>query len=412
MMLPSLSRLDVADICVFPWQGRAVWPKRVSGRFATFGTATSLAAQCVAVWGDAPVDAIADVNGLNAEDRQKLLTFTADVRRKLAEEAATTVWRKAEVALGYDVVTGIGRELTVKKKDRDYFETGEDEQSGTPDLVTMFAGGRLRVTDYKSGRYKRGHRPGKTLQLRALAAAAASAYGVGEVEVELVQIDDDGSIREPSPVDVLDEFDLAGVAEDLRALRRRIAGPAEAPRPGWWCTGRYCPVVATCPATAKALLAIDRASELRFPLSIALESAEHAGYVLERLDAVEKAVDTIRQAVKDYAKRYGPVPVGDGKVYGPILMDGRESVDLTVAGAEDLIRQVLGEAAVEAVVEKSTSKAAIERYAKATQEKRGAGVNKARDLYALMRESGVLRQGAPFERFDRFLPTKKESDDV
>lgn len=398
--LPTFSRFDVAQRCVFPWTSHLRWPKRPDSDFAGFGRAVSEASECLAVWGHAPYDAVIERNGLGDSDRRKFLSAIAHVAELLADEACTDRWRKAEVALAYDVVTATAREVR-KAHPRDYSDQRPRELAGTPDLVRLRADGVLVVRDYKTGRYKWGHRPGDTPQLRALGLSAARAYGHRLVVVETVQVDDDG-LRPLE--DELDDFELAVVAGELRQVYERIQGPPEPPKPGHWCRGGYCPLVASCPATERTLAAISSASELKHPLTAEIASAAHAAYALERLAAAEMAIDTIRHAVEEYARAHGPVPLANGKMWGAVQSDGRESVDLSVAGAVELVERHLGAFGAASAIDRKTSKSALEAAAKAAQQKRGEGVQKARALFDALRELGALKKGAPYETFTEFTP--------
>lgn len=412
MRLPTFSRLPAAKHCVFPYTAHSPeWPVDPPNAFKGLGNAVSSVAEGLAIWGDAPLEEIAAEEGLTPAEVTKLKVM-AEHLRELLESEADDQWRCAETALAYDLDTGTAREL-VQEHRRDYSDRKPGEKVGTPDLVRMTADGVLVVRDYKTGRYQWGANPLYSAQLRALGLAAARAYGAHEVVVEFVQVDED-KLRIKR--ETLDPFELASCAHELRGIRARIAGPPEAPNPGPWCTVRYCPIRAVCPATQSALEAIDRASKLEHPvtgpdthpLSVTITSPEHASYTLGRLKAVEAAVATILQAVKDYVRENGPVPYGEGKRWGAVQCDGRERIDLSVEGARALIERKLGAFAAAAAIESKTSKSALTAAAKAEQEKRGDGVRAVRALLEELRELGALKQAAPFEKFEAF-PAPREA---
>lgn len=407
MFAPTFSRLDVAlgpngaARCVFPWTGRLKWPRRPERLAATLGTSVSRAAECLAVFGQAPVDELAAE--LADADRRSFLAMVGHLAELLAEEAETDLWRRAEVALAYDCASGRGRELSAEQA-RDYSGRAWRELSGTPDLVRVRADGVLVVRDYKTGRYKWGAKAGDQPQLRALGLAAARAYRHDQVVVELVQVDEDGLRRSE---DLLDPFELDCAAGELRGLLDRIERAQETPRPGHWCAGAYCPTLATCPATLKLMEAIAGASGLQHPITAELTSPEHAAYVLERLAAAEMAIETIRHAVQEMARK-APIPLANGKLYGPVVQDGRETIDLSVKGAVALVEEHLGPFAAATAIEKRTSKTALETAAKAEQARRGEGVKKFRALLEALDELGAVRHGAPFEKFTEFSPKAAE----
>ncbi len=401
MFLPTFSRLDVAARCVYPWTSRQRWPKQPPNAFRGVGSAVSSVAECLAVWGDAPIDAIAEAQGLTPSDTTKLGQMAVHLRELIEDEATRTSWRVAEQALAYDLRAGTARELR-QAHPRDYSDRKPHEMSGTPDLVFV-RDGALVVRDYKTGRYTWGKNPAESRQLRALGLCAARAYGFHEVTLELVQVDADGVRARPEP---LDAFELALCADELCGIHDRIAyeGERPPPNPGHWCDSAYCPLAATCPATTKALATVAKVSDLEYPLTDEITSPEHAAYLLERLAVAKTAIETIRHAVKEYAREHGPVPLNNDKLYGVVLHDGRERFDLSVDGALEAIRKHLGPFAAAAAVSSKTSKTAIEVAAKAEQTKRGQGVRRARALMDELRELGALKRGAPYETIEAFTP--------
>lgn len=395
MFTPTFSRLDVASRCVFPWTGRLQWPKRPEKMEATLGTALHRAAECLAIFGVAPVGELAAQ--LSDADGRTLRAMVGHVAELLEDEQGDR-WRRAEVALAYDCASGRARELTTEQA-RDYSGRLPGELSGTPDLVRVRADGLLVVRDWKTGRYKWGVRAGEQPQLRALGLAAASAYGADEVLVEIAQVDEDGVRRSD---DLLDPFELDVISDELRELLARIGAAQEPPRPGYWCAGAYCPVVATCPATLRLMQAIAGASELRHPITTKFTSPEHAAYVLERLAAAEAAIEVYRHAAQEYARERGPIPMANGKLWGPMMFDGRESIDLSAPGAVAAIERHLGAFGTETAIERRTSKLALEAAARSEQTKRGESVKKVRALLEELRKLGAIKIGAPYERFTEF----------
>lgn len=412
--LPTFSRLPIAKRCVFPWTAHAPrWPKRPDTSYNTTGRAVSKVAESLAIWGEAPVESIAAEEGLTPGDAKKVEHMTVHLRELLRSQEETDQWRCAETALAYDLRTGTAREM---KQDgpRDYSDQRPGEMMGTPDLVRMTREGRLIVPDYKTGRYQWGASPSESDQMRALGLAAARAYHVHEVTLEFIQVDEDG-VRGVDKGETLDAFELACAADELRQIYDRIAGPPEPPKPGPWCTSSYCPLVGVCPATKTALKEIDRASQLKHPitggashpLTVEITSPDHASYTLDRLKAVSESVAVILEAVKDYVRTNGPVPYGD-KLWGAVQCDGRERVDLAVDGAQAAVERHLGPFVAAMAIERKTSRTALEAAAKAAQEKKGDGVRAVRSLFADLREMGALKQGAPFEKFEAFVPRNSD----
>lgn len=399
--LPTFSKLDLAARCTFPWTSGITWPKvERPNAYRGIGRAMSDAARCLAVLGDYPHAEIVAAHELTPADARKLQACALHVRELLNEEAETDRWRCAEVALAFDLATGQARELQ-QEHERDYSGLGRTECGGRFDLVRMRSDGVVVLRDWKMGRYTWGHRPGEAFQMRAYGLSVARAYGTSSVLVEYAQVDDDGIRR---TADLLDEFELAVIAAELRQLYERVSGAPEPPKQGAWCRDAYCPILAVCPATRNTMAEVAQAAELRFPLTIEFQGPEHVAYALERLEVAKAVLDTIREAAKEWARANGPVPMASGKLWGAVQHDGKESIDLSVDGAVEAIEQYLGPFAVASAIERKTSKSALETTAKKLQTARGEGVKATRALFDRLRELGALKRGAPYEAFEEFTP--------
>ena len=311
--------------------------------------------------------------------------------------------REPEVAVAYNVAAGTAR-LLRSTGPRDYSDVRPGELVGTSDLERVTPAGRRVVRDWKTGRYMMGVRPIDSGQLRFLGLAAARRHGVDEIDIELAQVDEDG-IRITR--DTLDAFALAAAADELRALWARIASGPGVPCPGHWCADHYCPIIAECPATQRAIEAVAAAAAVRFPLSVDLQSPEHAAYVRERLQAVEKAVAGIWAALEQYA-RTTPVPAGDGKFWG-VVERARESISLEKPEAMAALRAALGEFGFAAAVECKTSKAAIHKAAAAQSTKRGEAKRVETALLDELRTLGAVRKST-YTKFEEFTPKGAEEE--
>lgn len=391
--LPSASKLPLARHCVFPWTGGVRWPKLPPSTFATFGTAVSQVAECCAIWGKAPVEEIADANGLTPSARTDLHHAEKQILNTIQD--FDPAWVRAEVPLAYHVARGRGRELA-RKHHRDYSQVRDGELVGTPDLV-FGRDDALFVVDWKTGRYRAGAEPRADGQLRALALFAARAYGFDEVMVSFAQVDPAGVWVTDA---TLDELDLLAVREELRTIVGRIGKPQSAvPEPGQWCRGNYCPIVAGCPATAKTLAAVEAASELGRPFSVEIQSAEHAAWTLERVEAAAAALEQIKAAVKEFA-RHTPIPCADGKVYMAREQE-RQTINLT---PEAMV--VLGKYSLTDAVDTSIKKAGIKRAIKASAP-RGKASAIERQLMAELEAIGCVRT-SNFVKFERGKPPAED----
>lgn len=394
--LPTASALPLAEHCVYAWTSGIPWPDEPPSDDTEVGSAVSMAAECLAVWGDAPA-----IVGPSPSKTETIRQMASHVRELLAEEAKTDRWRVAEQGLAINLRWGTARELK-QDGDRDYSDRDEGEITGTPDLVRCTGDGRLVVRDYKTGRYAR-HKDARThMQLRALALGAARCYGFDEVTVELVQVDADRLYVRKW---VLDAFELDVVADQLRTIYDRIAGPEPdmVPRVGRWCVASYCHLRGgACPASTKALAEADQATEPRFPLAEAIESKDHAAEMYGRLKLAEARIEVLRQAIRDYVREHGPIDVGDGMRFGAMQKEGRPRIDMDVLGVEDAIERHLGPFARVVAVTRRTSKSALEAAARDQQTKRGEGVAKARELFDELRAMGALKRGPPYEQYDEY----------
>lgn len=405
MFAPSASRLDLAHRCIFPWTGRLRWPRWQPNAAASFGSAVSRVAEALAydVTPGSPDDRtkppdISDL-GLSDTDQRRLAAITVLLREQL--ERDDDAERLPERALAYDVATGTARPLK-SSGPRDYSDVRAGELSGTPDLERRH-GDRWIVRDWKTGRYMQGVRPIESGQLRMLGLAVARLRGVDEIDIELAHVDEDG-IR--IVTDTMTAFELASAADELRELWARLKGGAAVPTPGRWCSDHYCPIASECPATQRALAAIAGASELRMPLSVELQSPEHAAYVRDRLQAVQTAAKAIEEALKAFASKT-PIPLGDGRVWGMRELT-RETIDLGVSGATEAMRTRLGPMGFGAAVECKTSKAAIHRVAVAGASKRGEAKALETALLDELRAMGAVREST-YVKFEEWKPKADEA---
>ncbi len=298
--LPSASKLDLASACSFAWAPQAGgWPKQDMSPAAAFGSAVHKAAEmsgkCTFACGDEPpvtghvfaedFRKIADSFELGETDYRKFMICAAHVSAWCTEEDVDEDRGDAvERAYAFNVSTGEGRAMR-RADHRDYSDQRPGELVGTADLITLDdESGRLVVSDWKTGKGDIAERPRDHLQMLFLGLAAARAHGVNSVRIRYLLVSEEGI----TPVhDDLDEFALSAIAVRLRKLVATLGQTV--PKPGPHCYSKYCPIVATCPATKAALVAIDTASALEHPLSVDITSPEHAASVRVRLKMVCRA---------------------------------------------------------------------------------------------------------------------------
>ena len=390
--LPTLSRLPLAQKCVYPWTGPERWPKRTTSNFAGFGTAVSEVAESLAVWGMSNWLPIADRNELNSTDRRRLQVVADNIAEQLEKDAA--VWRWAELPLAWHAVNRRGRVLE-QDSPRDFSDVRPGEMWGRPDLVWRGEDGHLVVDDYKTGRKARGVDPSDLLQLMACGVAAASNFGDTSVTVRLVLIGDDGAIKvKPHR---LDRWEMAETAGDIAMIYEEIeaAGKVPVPRPGRHCDNLYCPKLAVCPATKRRLAELSLATASKFALVADIDDDEHALWQRGEIKRIYQALEVFDFAVKRYAER-SPIPVGDGKVYGKREYESR-SIEATPAAVK-----LLGDRGLHEAVETSTTKAAIEREVKKIAPK-GKAAPMTREILKELDELGAIKRST-FAKYEEHRP--------
>lgn len=303
-----------------------------------------------------------------------------------------------EVAFAYNVLTGkariLGRGLA-----RNYGQLDTFEIPGTADLYGV-GDGCAYVADYKTGRNPiAAHR---SLQLRFYALCAARAAGLDFAIAEIIRIDESGNVwRDRACFDVLtlDEFahELAqtfGKARD--ALSAYAAGDAIETTTGDHCD--YCPGYLSCPAKTALLRGIGDGSALAPVIAAAGKplTQEQALDALRAIAAIRKVVSAADRQLHDYARTQGPIDLGDGTVWGPVLTEGNERID--GAAAHRVVAQHFGAEIADAAVTRSATKASIERALKKTP---GALAPKMRTVLTELRNAGATTRPMT-ERFTTY----------
>lgn len=409
-LLPSASKLGLARECLYPWTSGIRWPGDFDSRAAAFGKAVHKVAEvCIesAPWctWDEAIEWCLWGYDIEPAQHRRFRACAERVREEIDELEHVAVdmderFRmciEAEVAFLYDVPKCTARRVTMEHaRDRDL--RGPTEIAAIVDVV-YWRDGVPRVRNWKTGRTARETAARDSLQLRLEALAAARALGWSRVVAELAHVDEDGV--EVDAVD-LDAFALDGAAGELLELGDEMQ-VEQAPRPGPWCAGLFCPIREKCPAIRGALRQVDPAP-LGLPFSVEITSAEHCASVRNRRKAVEAACEQIKKAEHDWIAKHGAIEVAPGVMCGLKEHRGRETIDVEKPGAMAAIREVLGsDEAADVAVEVSASKASIARgVAKAAAAK---GVPKAtleREVFARLREVGAISEGKPYTKVEEW----------
>jgi len=248
-----------------------------------------------------------------------------------------------------------------------------DEAPRCPD------GGTLWIVDWKTGDEGNVAPPATNWQLRGAAVLAAKWTGARRVIPALCFVDSSSpegrwdigaAIEGPeldsigaTMVEILNDIDGAAYGYEQGIGPRAVTGPH--------C--EHCPARPGCPAhvaEVRALLAHGGA------MTSALTAAE-AAHIAGLLPSARKVVKMAEDAVKAYAVEHGPIPLTDGRIFGP--QHGHRTGYKTRTAYEALAAEIGDEAADEAF---KTSKGAIydavgaAHEAQGIKRKKGAAVAK------------------------------------
>jgi CRISPR/Cas system-associated exonuclease Cas4 (RecB family) len=306
---------------------------------------------------------------------------------------------KPEVALAFDVATKQGR-IVGENLGRAYGTIGVFEIVGSCDVLGIEAG-RAVVIDYKTG-----HNPVEPAatngQLWFYALAAARALGLSSAVVRIVYTQS----RRIDEYEI-DALELADFASRLERLHVNVAALQERhkkgeileTREGTWC--RYCASKPYCPSK-NALLVQVAEHGLAVVGDTAITPARAA-------TAYEQIVREARKRLETYVDEQGPIDLGGGRMFGRYVRNGNERLSGDVAVTA--IAEVIGESAREfeaVAIERKTTKAAIERAAKAVGAKRGT----AAAVVKKIRELGGATHGADSMPIGEYTRGKDEPSEL
>jgi len=381
MKPPSFSKLKLADLCQFPWTS-GLRGRFITSPAAAFGKAAHSMAECIAVFGDAPVGDISKLNGLDQAQNEKLINAYVELDDRLNYEAETDKWRETELCFGMQLHTGQMRRLEFGGNKR--WRRRKDEVVGIIDLVREDGDGKLRIRDYKTGFGARWETPLESLQLMCYGLAATRLFGREEVTVELCSVGDELWV-EPGE---MDEFLLDWAWDELHRIQAKVLDRANnVPKPGAHCSELFCDVADQCPATKAAMIAIDAASEIKMPLTVKIESDDHARYILQRLPAMKRALKAVEDAIKE---RYTStsLELADGKLLTH-WEENRSKVSINDTSMQILNKHLDGGA--DNIVEKKISKTALKSTCKDVAPPRG-GSALYRAIWSELEEAGVVTE--------------------
>lgn len=391
----SASKRALAAECLYWARGDVEVPEGAASCLADLGSALHEGAseEIEGVDGlitltPADLERIADKWELADKARDTLRALHATWTAWWAEFSKTAEGWRTEIPFSYSASHDVAIELPKREESRDY-NVGPNDLPGTIDIHRVdLAAKRGWVLDIKTGR------PPKRAvdhieQLLHGAVCLQRFYGLDVVTVGIVHVMTDRV--KPDTFD-LDAFDIDVAAAEMRGELGRI--PGAEPKAGTHCKERWCPARAVCPTTRAALshvLPILPSSPIGVETAlagpVASEAAARALYV--GLPLLEEWIGERKEAIKAFADANGGVRFPDGRVYSGADSQ-RETLRLDVAGAEDALRSVLGDAAEEAIDRKAT-KSSVERAARKIAARGQLGAMRD-DAIDAMRKAGAVKR--------------------
>lgn len=404
MKLPSPSKLELAKICRFPFNGPIRWPgfDAESGSTATqHGRAVHLVAELTCKGEPVDLDKIAADHSLRGNDDETFRKCAAKLVEKLTavRSAGTIEEEHFEISLAYDVEKNAARVLGPKDRVR------AGEQRGHIDWLYR-AGGLWVVVDHKTGRAARSTRCAETEQMRWYAVAVRALHGVDEVAVQLWHVTDYDDVW----IDPAHFFawDLDVIHTEQLEIVESVKRPS-LPVFGVHCADMYCPILSQCPAAQKAVTALEQATNLRHPLSTTFESAEHAAYVWEMADIIIAAGKHLKTAAAARIKEHGlPLALMSGERVGIIQKRGVDKIKCDATTAQ-ILQDHLGNAAKDAV-KLSTTKKAIRAVANKVANRGDKGKLAAR-IFDDLREAGTLTKRPDWPEVGLLGAAQDDDDD-
>lgn len=315
------------------------------------------------------------------EDRIK----AGDIPEALARRWPDLKWL-AEVKFAYDFVAKTGR-IIGYGTDRDYSSATLTEIPGTADAIG-YAPGKIVVVDFKSFD-PNVPRAKENPQLHIAALAFARSFDLWEADVAIH--------HEVRPFDVaeLARWDLENFADEVRAIfeesarvRRDVRNGAEPTlNIGKWC--RWCDAFFDCPK--QKALRVDAetgAIALRVETMIPFSDDDEAVRAYELLKSIGMLQKRLRSALIQRSKER-PIPLGNGRVYGPHPTEGQRKIDGDIGYA--VLRERFGQEVADAAVKREISQASIERALKPVTRKGELSSTKEAVLKDIDARKGIKR---------------------
>lgn len=293
---------------------------------------------------------------------------------------------RVEVKLAWDVFSGVGRILG-EGAGRNYDGVQSTEIAGSCDVIAV-VGEAVVIIDWKTG-FADVEPAATNSQLWFYALAAARALGCSSAIIRVVYTKRDGWCDEHE----IGPLELAEYASELQSLNGRIESARKAYREtrqvetneGSWC--KHCPSKSVCPSK-NALLAqvASRGLAIIGDTAMTPERAAEAHREIERFESLLNEAKKRRDA---WVTENGPIDLGDGRMYGRFVREGKRKLDgkLALAVIRETCKPEVAEEAVELAVTQAGLKRAIEKF----EGPKGADKRVKEIVTALEKRGGVKR---------------------
>ncbi len=293
----------------------------------------------------------------HAEDEDAI--GRGEVPQALVDRWPGFEWR-AEVAFSYDVSTGVARELGIGiGRGYEAYNLGPYEVTGTADVVGR-APGRVVVVDKKG--FDEVTPIARNPQVRFLGMVAAKAYGLDVAEI---------AIRPEMGAMGCDEiggFDFAIIHDDTKRTLidvNKAIVDAHAGRPVRFETGRrcrWCDAFDDCPLQRELVENVrTELVPLQVENMIPFERDEDAAQAFDLLARIGILQKRLKGALIMRAKER-PIPLSDGRMYGPHEKDGNTQINADVAYV--VVREKYGQDVADKAVSREATQSGIERALK------------------------------------------------
>lgn len=300
---------------------------------------------------------------------------------------------RTEVKLAWDVFSDVGRILGYGAG-RNYDGAQSTEIVGSCDVIGV-DGDTVIILDWKTG-FADVEPAATNSQLWFYALAAARALGCSSAIVRIVYTKRGGFCDQHE----IGPLELAEFASELRDLNVRIEAAKRDHRDGKpvntyegsWC--KHCSSKAHCPS--KNALLVQLSSKGLAIIGDSALTPDRAADAYREFVRIEQLVKDARARLESYVTENGPIDLGNGKLFGRFVREGKRKLDGATAVA--VIRQLGGENAREleaAAIEVSVTQAGLKRAIEKIEGSKGAA-KRVDQIVKRIDELGGVKRGTEY----------------